>query len=91
MRLREDTQRPIRAGWQLDGKRVPREGYTVYAEQQAIGHVTSGTFSPTLGRPIAMGYVSPAYAVPGVEVTIDIRGSRVPARAVALPFYRRNS
>jgi aminomethyltransferase len=88
-RLRDNATLPRRVGWQLAGKRVPREGYTVLAGDRAVGLVTSGTFSPTLGKPIAMGYVEPALAVVGQDFSIDIRGSHEPARSVALPFYRR--
>ena len=56
-----------------------------------VGLVTSGTFSPTLQRPIAMGYVPKAFAAVGAEVAIDIRGHQEPARSVALPFYRRTA
>lgn len=87
--LRDNAEMPVRAGWQLEGKRVPREGYVVLAGEEPVGHVTSGTFSPTLEQPIAMGYVEPKFAAPGTEVTIDVRGHRAPARAVELPFYRR--
>ncbi len=59
-------------------------------EGRKVGRVTSGTMAPTLKRPIAMGYVEPAYAAPGTEMTIDIRGNAAAARVVKLPFYRRN-
>ncbi len=54
-----------------------------------IGNVTSGTFSPTLQRPIAMGYVRAEFSKPGTELAIDIRGQMEPARVAPLPFYRR--
>ena len=54
-----------------------------------VGHVTSGSYSPTLGKPIAMGYIAPEFAQPGTELQIDIRGHVEPARVVELPFYRR--
>ncbi len=54
-----------------------------------VGEVTSGTHSPTLGHPIAMGYVSPEFTKPGMELKIDIRGRTEPARVVELPFYSR--
>ena len=53
------------------------------------GVVTSGTQSPTLGEPIAMGYVATADAEPGTMIDVEIRDQRVPAEVVALPFYRR--
>jgi aminomethyltransferase len=86
---RADRTRPIRAGWKLAGKRVPREGQAVFAGGQMIGEVTSGTFSPSLDVPIAMGYMRPDFARAGTKVEIDVRGHREPAETVALPFYRR--
>jgi aminomethyltransferase len=86
-RVKKD--RPVRVGWELVGRRVPREGYSVIASGQTVGHVTSGTFSPTLEKPIAMGYTRADQAEPGTEVAIDLRGRQEPARVVALPFYRR--
>jgi aminomethyltransferase len=74
----------------MTGKRVPRENYAVCTpDGNTIGQVTSGTFSPTLDRPIAMGYSQPAFAREGTEVMIDIRGRHEPATVVPLPFYRR--
>lgn len=90
-KLKSDATRSVRVAWELSGKRVPREGYSVLVGGKAIGRVTSGTFSPTLNKPIAMGYVSPAHAAVGTEVTIDIRGSQEKARTVELPFYMRTS
>lgn len=54
-----------------------------------IGNITSGTFSPTLHRSIAMGYVQAEYSKPGTDLGIDIRGQIEPAHVVPLPFYRR--
>jgi aminomethyltransferase len=51
--------------------------------------VTSGTASPTLGMPIAMGYLPPADAEPGTMVEVGIRSARVEAEVVPLPFYQR--
>ena len=89
--LRQQPERPVRVGWQLAGGRVPREGFAVLAGGQCVGHVSSGTFSPTLEQSIAMGYSRPQQAQPGTVVSIDIRGHQEPARVTALPFYRRPS
>ncbi|HVW36126.1 MAG TPA: glycine cleavage T C-terminal barrel domain-containing protein, partial [Pirellulales bacterium] len=80
---------PHRVGIELAGKRVPREGYPVLFQGRRTGEITSGTFSPTLEKPIAMAYVEPAAAAPGTEVAVDIRGRQEPGRVVALPFYKR--
>jgi aminomethyltransferase len=56
---------------------------------EAIGSVTSGTLSPSLGRAIAMAYVPPERSAPGTMLEVGIRSSRVPAQVVPLPFYTR--
>lgn len=90
-RRKGDPQLPKRIGLALAGRRVPREHYAVLAEGQGgVGEVTSGTFSPTLDKPIAMAYVRPEAAVVGTELAVDIRGRLEAARVVELPFYRRS-
>jgi glycine cleavage system T protein (aminomethyltransferase) len=84
-----DVNQPVRVGLQLDGKRVPRQGSAVILGDEAVGEVTSGTFSPTLERPIAMAYVRPSVQAAGTHLAIDIRGTQYPAAVVPLPFYNR--
>ena len=60
------------------------------SEGSRIGEVTSGTFSPTLQKPIAMAYVPPQHAETGTELAVDIRSSIEPARVVKMPFYTRS-
>jgi aminomethyltransferase len=69
-------------------ERVPvREGAPLAdAGGRPIGRVTSGTVSPTLGRPVAMGYVAADHAVAGTEVVADVRGKPQPMRVATLPF-----
>jgi aminomethyltransferase len=86
---KNDLLLPKRIGLELAGRRVPREHYGVFAGDHQVGEVTSGTFGPTLDRPIAMAYVSPKHAAVGTELTIDIRGRRESAMVVELPFYDR--
>lgn len=69
-------------------RRVPRHGYPVLREGKPSGTVTSGAYSPTLGKPIAMAYLAPGAAAGG-GLAIDIRGSSEPALPIKLPFYRR--
>jgi aminomethyltransferase len=89
LRLREDKQRRQRVGLELAGKRIAREGAGLMHEGREIGKVTSGTFSPTLSKSIAMAYIDPAFTAPGSACQVDIRGKTEPARVVQLPFYRR--
>jgi aminomethyltransferase len=76
-----------RVGLALEGKAPAREGAEIAnAEGITIGRVTSGGFAPSLGRPIAMGYVPPAFALEGTLVNLMVRGKPLPARVVPLPF-----
>ena len=75
----------------VEGRGIARHGYPVWSGTRRTGVVTSGTQAPTLGVPIAMAYVAPGDAEPGTVVDIEIRDARVPARVVALPFYRRSA
>jgi aminomethyltransferase len=79
----------VLVGLAAEGKRAGRAGYPVFAGDREVGEVTSGALSPTLGFPIAMAYVDPDHAEPGTELELDIRGSRIPASVVSLPFYSR--
>ena len=76
-------------GLVMRGRGIARHGYPVLAEARATGVVTSGTQSPSLGEAVAMGYVATADTEPGTMVDVEIRGQRVPAEVVALPFYKR--
>lgn len=78
-----------RIGLELAGKRIAREGALVFAGEPQIGRVTSGTYSPTLEKSIAMAYVPAGQAAPGTTLMVDIRGQREPAKVVRLPFYKR--
>jgi aminomethyltransferase len=75
----------------VEGRGIARHGHPVWSGDRRTGVVTSGTQSPTLGVPIAMAYVAPGDAEPGTVVDVEIRDARVPARVVALPFYRRDA
>ena len=86
---------PVLVGLVSEGKRAGRAGYAVYdpstgsGTDTAVGEITSGALSPTLGHPIAMAFVSPRVSEPGTELTIDVRGTQIPATVTKLPFYRR--
>ena len=87
--MKNNGQQRQRIGLLIDSKRVGREGYAVLADGQEVGMITSGTFSPTLQRPIAMAYVAPQFADLGQPLEVDIRGTSVPAIVSKLPFYKR--
>jgi len=75
-----------RVGLALDGRQAAREGAEVFAGEEMVGALTSGGFSPSLGHPIAMAYVAAAHCEPGTSLEIDVRGKRLPARVVSMPF-----
>lgn len=72
-------------GLALEGRRPAREGSEVLRDGQCIGTVTSGNFSPELGHSIALALLEPTTAV-GEQLVVDVRGSRLDARVVDLPF-----
>ncbi len=80
----------VRVGIVVEGRRAAREGSQLFdMDGHCVGRVTSGTFSPTLQTPIAMGYVPASLSAIGTTLEADIRGSRAAARIVPLPFYKR--
>ncbi len=83
------TDRLVRVGLELAGRRIAREGCAVYVGDALVGEVTSGTLSPTLERSIAMAYLSPTHSGVGTAIEIDVRGKRETACVAALPFYKR--
>lgn len=89
-KLAEAPRSVQRIGVKVAGRRAAREGAKFLdSDGRTIGSVTSGTFSPTLQSPIAMGYVTPQLAQIGTALEVDIRGTRAAAEIVSLPFYRR--
>jgi aminomethyltransferase len=67
-------------------KFIARHNYKIFADGKEIGFVTSGNVSPTLNKPIAIGYVSAEYKAPGTEIEIEARGKHFPAVVVKMPF-----
>ena len=80
-----------RVGLLPDGRAPAREGAAILGPDGApIGAVTSGGFSPTLERPIAMGYVVRDFAKPDTALALDLRGKPVAAQIVRMPFVAAN-
>ena len=75
-----------RVGLVLDGRMAAREGASVFSGEKQVGVVTSGGFSPSLQRPIAMAYVDRPCADDGTSLAIEMRGKRLDARVVSMPF-----
>jgi len=77
-----------RVGIRLDGRALAREGAEIVgASGEPIGRVTSGGFGPSVGAPIAMGYVASAAAAPGTPLALMVRGKPLAARVAPLPFH----
>ncbi len=91
--LRHKLEKPTRrlVCLELADKGIPRHGFPIFSGTAQIGEVTSGTFSPSLQKPIALGYVALAHTKQGSTVEIDIRGKRLAATVVAPPFYKEAS
>jgi aminomethyltransferase len=89
LKIKEVPNRPVRVGLVLASRRIAREHAEVYVGETRIGEVTSGTFSPTLEKSIAMAYLDAPHASVGTAVEIDIRGKREAATVAPLPFYKR--
>ena len=89
LRRQDDASRRVRVGLELAGKRIAREGATLKMDGRPVGVVTSGTFSPTLNRTIAMAYVNPAASKVGTPLAVDVRGKDESATVAKLPFYKR--
>jgi len=77
-------------GLELNGPRIARHGSAIKRGSAVIGEVTSGTFSPTLQKSIALAYLDAAHADVGAAVDVDLRGTAVAAKVVPLPFYKRS-
>lgn len=84
-----------RVGLTLEGRLPAREGAPIYSGDVLVGEVTSGGFAPTVGAPIAMGWVSLPHAVVGTPLEVEVRGRRIAATVAPMPFvphrYRRKA
>lgn len=88
-RLKEGGLPRKLVGLELEGRRIARQHYEVYADRGAVGEVTSGTLSPTLDRSIAMAIIASEWTEEGTELEVDVKGRRVAAKVVKPPFYKR--
>jgi aminomethyltransferase len=71
----------------LDGIEVVKTGDPILIDGVTIGRVTSGSYSPTQRRGVAMGYVEPIHAIPGIGVDIRSSETDLPARISVMPLY----
>jgi glycine cleavage system T protein (aminomethyltransferase) len=79
------------AAIQFDGRRAARHGDALLHDGAPVGVMTSGSFAPSLGCAVALGYVPPELADEGTSLAAEIRGRAVPGRIVAAPFYHNGT
>ena len=69
-------------GLTMQEKIVPRQGYTLFDAERAVGTVTSGVYSPTVGHSVGMAYVDDPFNKPGTKLEVEIRANRFPVTIV---------
>jgi aminomethyltransferase len=79
-----------RVGIQLEGKIIARENAKIFKQDQEVGIVTSGSFGPSVGAAVVMGYVNFNYSEVGTSVELEVRGKKYPAKICLLPFYQKS-
>lgn len=86
---KQNLKRKI-VGFVLENKLIPRQGFDIVDERgNKIGHVCSGTMSPSIEKPIGTGYVETAFSQPGSRIFVQIRGKNEAAQVVKPPFYKK--
>ncbi|MGB8451191.1 MAG: glycine cleavage system aminomethyltransferase GcvT [Anaerocolumna sp.] len=78
-----------RVGLNITGRGIAREKCPVYSEDKMVGMTTSGTHCPYLGRPVAMALVDMEYTKIGTKLDIEVRGRKITAEIIDLPFYKK--
>ncbi|MEA4815284.1 MAG: glycine cleavage system aminomethyltransferase GcvT [Lachnospiraceae bacterium] len=79
-----------RVGLDVTGRGIVREHTDIYLGDKKIGHSTSGTHCPYLGRPVAMALIDKKYADLGTELEAEVRGRKIACQVTALPFYKKH-
>jgi aminomethyltransferase len=78
-------------GMEFKGRAIPRHGYSIFKDSEVVGEVTSGCHSPTLGYPIAMGYINKPFNKEGTKLEIRIRDKIIDGKIIRLPFWKDGS
>ncbi|UCE24227.1 MAG: glycine cleavage system aminomethyltransferase GcvT, partial [Candidatus Zixiibacteriota bacterium] len=91
--LRHKQEKPRRrlVCLELEGRAFPRKGYDIHDGESVVGQLTSGIFSPSLQKPIALGYVPREKSKSGTLVQVAIRNNKFNATVVKPPFYKEAS
>ncbi len=89
-RAKEEGLAKRLVGFEMQERGVPRTGYPIYdTDGEEVGHVSSGSFSPTLGKNIGLGFVPPKMIKWGTQLQIGVRKRKLSAVVVKIPFYQR--
>ena len=81
----------IRVGIKPEGKVIARENTKIFSSNgEEIGFVTSGTFGPSVNRPVAMGYVKSKFSGIGTSIQLEVRGKKYEGKVSELPFYKKS-
>ena len=67
-----------------------RHGAKIFANGEEVGEITSGTLSPSLKKPVAMGYIKKGLHKAGTEVQVEVRNKKYPAVVTKMPFVANN-
>ena len=76
-------------GFEMIDRGIPRSNYEVYAEGKKIGHVTTGSYSPTLKKNIGLALIDSLYTKEGTEIEVVIRNKNLKAKVIKKPFYSK--
>lgn len=87
--LKRGTPKVTRVGLRITGRGIAREACPIYLGDKLLGTTTSGTHCPFLGHPVAMALLPVKHSEIGTKVEVEVRGRRIEAEIVALPFYKR--
>ncbi len=89
--LTRGTPKVSRVGLHITGRGIAREACPIYLGDKLLGTTTSGTHCPFLGHPVAMALLPIKYSEVGTQVEVEVRGRRIAAEIVPLPFYKRSA
>ena len=90
---RQKQEKPARyiVGLEVLGKGFPRHGAELFDGNRKVGIVTSGSIAPALGHGVCLAFVEKGFHKKGTELEAEVRGRRIPVKAVKLPFYKDGS
>ena len=89
LQRQQEGLKKVLVGLEMTGRGIARHDYPVLNGGDKVGYVTSGSFSPTLNKNIAMAYVPPELSAAGTALAVEVRGRAVGCQVVKLPFYKR--